>query len=300
MISCPIHIVRCALASLLIAGFLAGCPRFQFSPNVAITRALVYGLGYVQDGEPGSYRLKDLLFDLLEPTDIPDSNRPAILMIHGGGFDGGSREQDDLVAYADALASEGYVCFLMDYRLQGDRPPAPDGFNETELIRAVHAAFVDAKVAIRHIRANSAAYGINPNRIAVFGESAGAFAALAAGVSDATDFLNDGSALPVPEENNLLTDPRPQAVIDFWGSADPVLDEFDGTDPPILVVHGLLDQNLGTTYIPSVTNIASACDFYGVDCRFVTLVTAGHGAWDETFEGQTLAELSLDYLREVL
>ncbi|MEA3364218.1 MAG: alpha/beta hydrolase, partial [Candidatus Hydrogenedentes bacterium] len=168
-----------ALMSLLF--LIPGCPRL--SPNVDRTRDLVYGVGYVKDNTADSgYRLQKLRFDLLEPTDVPASNRPAVLMIHGGSFAGGSKADEDLVNVADGLASEGYVCFLIDYRVDSDEPPVVDSWNpeaqttkdiEIPSLAAVRAAFVDAKTAMRHIRANSGSYGIDPNRIAIWGESAG-------------------------------------------------------------------------------------------------------------------------------
>lgn len=293
-------LARGAAAVILNVLLLSGCPPFQFSPNVSITRDLVYGRGYVAAETPGLYVLKDLRLDLLEPIDVASTRRPAVLLVHGGSFIGGSKSSSNLVRYADRLASSGYVCFLMDYRLAGDDPPAPAAFSDDPIVRAAHAAFVDTKVALRHIRANSARYEIDPNRIAVFGESAGAFAALAAGVTDAIDFLNDGPEFPVPPENHLLVNPIPQAVIDFWGNADRILDEFDSFDPPLLIVHGLLDQNPGTPYFPSVPNILEQCVAHNIDCRLSTLPLSGHGAWDAKVNGVPLWRLSVAFLDEVL
>ncbi|MBI2422810.1 MAG: alpha/beta fold hydrolase [Candidatus Hydrogenedentes bacterium] len=286
-------------AAVLAALTLCGCP-FRFSENLAFTRDIKYGSGYVRGPSAGAYVLQDLFFDLLVPTDAGAGLLPAVLLVHGGGFTGGSRGSEDLLRYADALAREGYACFLMDYRVAGENPPAPAEYSGDALTRAAHAAFVDTKVALRHIRAKSALYGVDPNRIAVFGESAGAFAALAAGMTDAIDFLNDGPEFPVPPENNLLTNPLPQAVISFWGNADRILDEFDPTDPPLMVAHGWLDENPATPYFPGVTHIVEACLEHGIDLRLYTLPLSGHGAWNARVDGVGLAALSVDFLDEVL
>ena len=282
-----------------ICSFSIGCPQTTIPENTQLTSDLVYGKGYVDEAAPATkgYMLRNLPFDLIEPTEGPATNRPAVLMIHGGSFDGGAKEDEDLVTLAGALAEEGYVCFLIDYRLQDDAPPAPSPFDTTELLRAIHAAYVDAKTAMRHIRANAATYGIDPNRIAVFGESAGAFAALAAGVSDPEDFASDGTGFEVPAENNPGIDPTPQVVIDFWGSADLILDEFDASDPPIMVVHGLLDTQVGTFYLSALA-IRGACLENGIPLAFYGLPDQGHGAWDAEVDGKDLATLTLEFLAE--
>jgi hypothetical protein len=292
---------------LLLACVLTGAGLFlqacgpNLSDGVGFESDLVYGKGYFRQRD-GDFELQDLYLDVIFPEDAP-GNQPAVCMVHGGGFTGGSREDEELVALADRLASAGYVCFLIDYRLAGEPPPAPPPYDDLEiplfgldeLVPAAHAAFVDTKVALRHIRANADRYGIDPRRIAVFGESAGAFAALAAGVSDPEDFFNDGMGYPVPPENNLSVNPKPQAVIDFWGSASFVLDEFDPSDPPIMIVHGVLDTQPGTFYINAL-NIRDACVENNIPYTFYTLPFEGHGAWEATVNDKDLATLALEFL----
>ena len=298
----------CTKYALVLAAVLAlaGCPP-RLSHNVKRTEDLVYGAGHVWDARVETYRLAELLFDLLEPTDIPAENRPAICMVHGGSFEGGSRKDEDLLLFADALASRGYVCFLIDYRVLGNNPPpAPEDLQLVDLggfrlgiEDAVRAAFVDTKTALRHIRAFAADYGVDPERIAVFGESAGAFAAIAAGVTDPDAFADDGPGFDVPPENNPGVDPRPGAVLDFWGSARPVLDDFDAADPPILVVHGTSDTQLGTFYTEALA-IINRCDDVGIPRRIHSLLGEGHGAWDAAWNKKPLWLLAYEFLEDYL
>ena len=284
----------------LLVSALAGCPGGPvLSPNVTLTADLVYGYGYVTPEGGGDPVSQALRFNLIAPNDDPVPNKPAVLLIHGGSFDHGTKDDEDLVAYADALATVGYVCFLIDYRLQGDKPPAPEGYNLLELEAAIHAAFVDAKTAMRHIRANSEAYGIDPSRVAAMGDSAGAFAALAAGITGPEVFADDGPGFPVPPENNPDVNSTPTVVIDFWGSADAVLNEFDENDPPIMIVHGTNDFGLGTFYT-SALSIVNACEENGIPHRFYPLVGKGHGAWDAIVDGNDLAALTLEFLAEYM
>lgn len=293
---------RCAALLLCLSCLCLGCPGFRFSPNVAYTTGLTYGSGYVSTEETeDNYRLRALYFDLVAPNDQPGVIKPAVVMVHGGGFDGGSRDDEDLLGVADRLASEGYVCFLIDYRLKGDGPPPAEDFPKLDFpsASAVRAAIVDTKTALRYVRANAAAYEVNPDRIALFGESAGAVAALAAGLSVPDEFADDGPGFPAPQENNPGVDPVPQAIIDCWGSADFFLDEFDAEDPPIMIWHGTNDFTLGT-FFTSALLIQQKCDEFGIPYRFYPLLGEGHGAWDAEYDGKDLSTTILDFLHNLM
>lgn len=295
--------VGCLAAVLVVLLFCAGCPQeFQFSPNVAYVTGLVYGLGYVSATKADAeYKIQPLYFDLVAPNDRPGSAKPAIVMIHGGGFDGGSRADEDLLYVADRLASQGYVCFLTDYRLLGDGPPPSYDFPKSDFPSpsAVRAAIVDAKTAMRYVRANTAEYEVDPDRIALFGESAGAVAALAAGLSEPEAFADDGPGFPAPAENNPGVNPVPRAIIDCWGSADFFLDVFNAGDPPILVWHGTNDSQLGT-FFTSALAIWLKCQELGIPCRFCPLLGEDHGAWDAEYGGLDLSDTILDFLNDFM
>ena len=104
---------------------------------------------------------RDLHCDVFLPPE-PGDARAAILLVHGGGWVQGDRSQ--LRGYGIQLARYGFVCVASEYRLSGE---------------AVWPAQIhDVKAALRWVRANAATYGIDPSRIAVSGNSAGAHLAL--------------------------------------------------------------------------------------------------------------------------
>ena len=76
------------------------------------------------------------------------------------------------------------------------------------------------------------------------GESAGAFAALAAGASDPEDFAHDGPELPPLDKNHNDTSAGVQAVVNLWGNAELIMDEFSPGDPPVMIVHGTADLHV--------------------------------------------------------
>lgn len=276
---------------------LSGCT--NLAPNVALTRNLVYGVGYVSDGSAGGYAVRELLFDIMEPTDSPLEKRPALILVHGGGFTGGSKESEKLFRLGNDLASAGFVCFLMDYRLMDDNPPAPPPFDLTPLERTAHAATVDVKCAIRHVRANAEYYAVDPERIGLVGESAGAIAGMAAGVSDQGQYASDGPDFPVLPENNPEVNEDVSVLVDLWGNADAFLDDFDPSDPPMMIVHGARDFTAGISLLPA-QNIVDRCKTHNIPYRYYPVLDAGHGVWDLEVDGRNLSGLILEFLDEFM
>src|SRR3954469_10716803 len=106
---------------------------------------------------------RDLRCDVFRPPgDV--ANAPAVLLVHGGGWRSGDRSQ--LRGYGILLGREGYVCVASEYRLVQESPWP--------------AQIEDVKTAIRWMRENAKQLGIDPSKIAVEGNSAGAHLALMA------------------------------------------------------------------------------------------------------------------------
>ena len=127
-----------------------------------------------------------LLLDVYQPAGDRLAARPVIVVIHGGGFRGGSKSS--LAEVAAQWARRGYVVFNIDYRLDrgnqcqavqdGKIAPAAVAAETARCERAVEAAQFDASAAIRWVRGHAATYRIDPTRIAAMGSSAGAVTAL--------------------------------------------------------------------------------------------------------------------------
>jgi acetyl esterase/lipase len=136
------------------------------------------------------------LFDLYKPR---AATQPLALVVwvHGGGWRSGSKEN---VTQALRLVCGGYAVASIDYRLS----------DEATLPSQVH----DVKAAVRHLRANATALGIDPGRIALFGSSAGGHLASLAGASEGVAALENLSL------GNATTSSRVQAVVDWYGPTD--------------------------------------------------------------------------------
>lgn len=126
----------------------------------------------------GSGGGRDLRCDIYHPPagGAPETGRPCVILVHGGAWRQGDRSQ--LRGYGIRLGMAGYVGVAIEYRLTPESPwPAQ-----------IH----DVKASIRWVRANAERLGIDPNRIAIEGNSAGAHLALLAAGATGADFEGDG------------------------------------------------------------------------------------------------------------
>jgi acetyl esterase/lipase len=144
-------------------------------------------------------------------------SRPAVLVVHGGGWHKGSRHDDDSVA--QQLASVGFVVVNVDYTLAS--PSLPGYPMQVQ----------DLEQAVRWIRANATSFGVDPMRIGAVGASAGGtLVQLLADTQSGS--CTSGSRIAVavswsgPTDLTVLDQPslscpsRTSCGIDFTGIAD--------------------------------------------------------------------------------
>jgi acetyl esterase/lipase len=218
-------------------------PPFRLPDNVELKADLVYGNG-------GGRELK---LDLFLPKN-DGAARPAILFIHGGGWQGGTRRA--FYRQAALLAStRGYVGGCIEYRLSGEAK--------------FPAAVEDSKCAMRWLRANAKIYGVDPTRIAACGGSAGGHLAAMLGVTDKSAGLEgNGGYSEYSSRANLVIDfngvsdlesvvnnqPAVGPVVKFLGAtfaenpalyrkASPIT-YVDKNAPPFLFLHGTDDTTV--------------------------------------------------------
>ena len=110
---------------------------------------------------------KKLRADMYFPKSGKGKVLPAVLLIHGGGWITGSKE--NLGVMAEHLALNGYVAITLSYTLSTEAP--------------YPASVMDLKTAIGWMRANAEKYHLDPNKIAILGTSAGAQLATLVGLT---------------------------------------------------------------------------------------------------------------------
>jgi hypothetical protein len=143
-----------------------------------------------------------LVMDVYTPSGDTETNRPVILYFHTGNFlpfpqnqgTGGTRTDSTAVEICTRLAKLGYVVASCDYRL-GWNPIAPTQEERVNtLINAAYRGVQDCRTAVRYFRKTVAEsnnpFGIDPSRIAVWGQGTGGYITLAAsGIDNYTDIL---------------------------------------------------------------------------------------------------------------
>jgi acetyl esterase/lipase len=125
---------------------------------------------------------------------------PVVVIIHGGGWTMGDKRGELPLAAVPGFLALGYAVASVNYRL------APDAVFPAQLL--------DVKAAIRYLRAEAPALGLDPDRIAVVGESAGAHLAALLGTTAGVAEFDD------PSLGNPGVSSAVQAVIDFYGPSD--------------------------------------------------------------------------------
>ena len=128
----------------------------------------VGGIAYAQKLNPSSRTLETLELDLYLPLDVTDDLRPAFLYLHGGSFRYGTRRDFYAVRSCAEMARRGYVGVAVSYRL---RTGSGGGIG-------AQSAGEDCQDAIAWLLRNARTLRIDPERITVAGDSAGAAAAV--------------------------------------------------------------------------------------------------------------------------
>ena len=215
----------------------------------------------------------DVYFPLIQNGPVP-----AVVYVHGGGWSQGDKRSSVGNSEAFLLTDAGFVVFAVNYRL------APE--------YRFPAMIEDVKCAIRSIRAHSAEYNIDQNRIGAFGASAGGHLVSLLGTSDINAGFDMGEYLEYSS--------RVQAVVDIFGPADLTLQNFSDEqiqnarqvftadqlmpaspvtyispdDPPFLILHGDRDE---VVPLEQSQVLYDALTSGGVSADFVIVQNAGHG-----------------------
>tara|TARA_R110002050_G_scaffold273113_1_gene417090 strand:+ start:101403 stop:102398 length:996 start_codon:yes stop_codon:yes gene_type:complete len=138
---------------------------------------------------------RDLHLDIFSPK--TPGKHPALIMVHGGGWRAGNKSLQ--IPMAQKLAARGYVTVCVEYQLS--------------LEAKYPAALYNIKSAIRWMRSNADTYGIDPEKIAISGCSAGGQLAMLTGLTNNIE-SKEG------KQGNLGFSSNIQAIIDIDGAVD--------------------------------------------------------------------------------
>ncbi len=224
-------------------------------------------------GEPHVYKRvgdRELRLYVVKPDDWKRTDRrPAIVFYFGGGWVHGAPTQFN--EHSRYFASRGLVCLQVEYRLVDRADPQPP-------LVCVH----DARSSLRWVRTHAGELGIDANRIASAGGSAGGHLAAHVGMVDALDDPTD----------DLKVSPKSNAMVLF----NPVLDNGPGgfgakaigerypefspahnvspDDPPMILFLGSQDKLIP---VATVERLKANMQKAGVRCELRIYEGQGHG-----------------------
>lgn len=208
--------------------------------NVSEEAGIQYGSGARSIGT------QPLFMDVFTPAGDTETDRPVIIVVHGGAFITGSRSDSAIRELAINAARRGYVAASIDYRFLEEQPA-----NEDEALIAVIESLHDVKAAVRYFREDAAGqdrYGTDGQTTFVAGVSAGAVLALFAAALDENDMLSDGvqdfldanGGLAGNSSANTQFDSDVQGVLGVSGAVGD-LDWIDAATAPIYAAHEEFD-----------------------------------------------------------
>jgi acetyl esterase/lipase len=257
-----------ALASSLTASAQSNPPPTMSTSSPVTT--VVFGKG-------GDHDLHALI---ASPVGLPGP-LPAVLYIHGGGWMAGGPSEGPV----QEMAQHGYFAASIEYRLSN--------------VAIWPAQIEDCKLAVRWLRANAAKYNVDPNRIGVWGGSAGGHLVACVGtMGDVKAYEGDGgypgvsSAVQAVVDyygptNFIMPDSNPATIqqhvqlfggplsekADLWKAGSPLFYVKAG-DPPMLLVHGDSD---GIVSLQHSILFDQALTKAGVPHELIVVKNADHG-----------------------
>jgi len=206
---------------------------------------------------------------------------PGIIVIHGGGFNDGDKARNRELNIAENLTLKGYVCMSINYKLRRTQ-------GQVTWPQSVY----DAKAAVRYLRKEAAALGVDPERLGVIGCSAGCNLAMMLATTGPADGFD-----AVPGEPYQDVSARVACAVGFYGAVDLInyhdmkmfaktreeapelykkgspITYLDAKDAPMLLVHGTADTTVPLSQSETFLKVAKA---QGATCALEVIPGAPH------------------------
>jgi len=224
--------------------------------GIVITRDIPYRQG----------NSKSWVLDMAMPEKPATANRPALVIVHGGGWASGSKSVDVYQKMMKDYAKKGYVTINVEYRLTGEAP--------------FPACIEDVKCAVRWLRAHANDYKVDPNRVGAYGHSAGAHLALMLGMVPASAGLEgDGGWLDQSSVVNVVAAGSPPTELgrdvpmakkEWWP-----IGYIGGNHPPLFLIQGGADPVVRPALTEDFVKKMKAA---GATVEYLFLEGIGHGA----------------------
>lgn len=308
----PQEIKPCDNSTSIVLEDISGTPKMhrEVPENLTLTENVIFHETKSSDGDPMSMKM-----DIVRPAD--KQNYPCVIFLTGGGFMFAPKNSS--LYNRCEIAKAGYVVASIEYHV------ATNGLYSD--------AVKDTKAAIRFMRANAEKYGIIPDEVAVWGESAGGYLTGMTGTTNGEEVFEEGEN---PEQSSDV-----QAAIVVYGLSDltkigadydkeaeeahftkeapeamfvhgknsglTILDKpevvaksnpvnyVDKNDPPFLLIHGTVDALVSPSQSVLLHNALRKA---GVESTRYAIVGANHGGGH--FSDPKVIEIMVDFLDKTL
>ncbi len=265
--------------------WLRGARIVAWAALAGVTGVFVHAEAFRPDLPDGVVLYKDIIYrrdvgrraklDVYVPSAGSTTRRPAIVAIHGGGWHGGTK--NGYGREIARLAPRGFVVVSVDYVLS--RPGHPSWPENLE----------DVREAVRWIRRNAEQFGVDPDRIAAIGSSAGGHLATMLGTNAGgvdlesrvaavvdlygpTDLTSLGASPGAVEPLRLHLGATAIERPDLYIAASPIAHASPG-DAPTLLIHGEADVLVPFS---QSTLLAERLRASGVEAEVVVVPGVGH------------------------
>lgn len=231
----------------------------------------------------------DLYIYLFNPEghDPKKDKRPAAVFFFGGGWNGGTPTQFE--QHARYLASRGMVAAVADYRVKSRQKTT------------AKECVADGKSAVRYLRKHAERLGIDPDKIAAGGGSAGGHVATATGTLPKLDDPKDDQKVSSKSNALLLFNPvydngpdggwAHDRVKAYWKDISPA-HNIDAKTPPAIVFLGEKDPLIP---VSTAKRFQKKMQDVGVKSELHTYPGQPHGFFNQSKGG---TEIFLDTLRK--
>ncbi len=270
-------------AYFLLAVSAVAADRYTVTPDIEFTRPA--GIGIRMDAH------------------VPPGNGsfPTVILVHGGGWTGGDKAGKIVEPLFRPLTEGGFAWFSINYRLAPEFPYT--------------AAVEDVESSVRFLKRHAKEYKVDPERIALMGESAGGHlvnlvgARNTAGVAAVVCFYGpidliewskrfDDKPLPKSVQSAFQIEARDDAGLARIREASPAT-YLSRKTPPFLVIHGTKDDAVAYSQATLTVELFTKI---GVPCELITIQDGVHGVmnWEKDPKFQTYKPAMIAWLHKTL
>lgn len=226
---------------------------------------------------------------------------PAVIIVHGGGWVGGDR-RFMVEPLFQPLTDAGFAWFSIDYRLVTN-------------VAQFGLGIEDVESAVRFIRSHASEFRINPDRLALLGESAGGQLAAMAALrlserdtvkavvalytpTDLVSLMQNSNYIPSEIRSSVQGTPWEKLILAGLAQLSPI-ENVKRDMPPFLFIHGTGDRLVpfqqSTAMCRRMKEAGASCEVYPVE-------GAGHGIrwWESMHRYASYKQKITDWLREKL